>query len=58
MPKRLLRYALSRFEILDEQALDIDNLEFALGTRTVLEFKDVGLKLKVSFAFTMLMAAD
>ncbi|KAM0555051.1 hypothetical protein ACHAPJ_006400 [Fusarium lateritium] len=46
MPKRLLRYALSRLELLDAEALDMDNLDFALGRNTVLEFRDVGIKLK------------
>ncbi|KND88331.1 Autophagy-like protein 2 [Tolypocladium ophioglossoides CBS 100239] len=46
MPKRLLRYALSRLELLDAEALDMENLDFALGRNTVLEFRDVGIKLK------------
>ncbi|ERT03143.1 hypothetical protein HMPREF1624_01448 [Sporothrix schenckii ATCC 58251] len=47
MPKRLLRYALSRFDVLDADALDLDNLDLAWGRNTVLEFRDVGLKLKI-----------
>jgi autophagy-related protein 2 len=47
MPKRLLQYALSRLEILDTSGLDLDNLDIALGKNTVLEFRDVGLRLKV-----------
>lgn len=47
MPKRLLRYALSRLDLLDADALDMDNLDFALGRNTVFEFRDVGIKLKV-----------
>ncbi|KAJ6437123.1 salicylate hydroxylase [Purpureocillium lavendulum] len=46
MPKRLLRYALSRLELLDADALDMDNLDFALGRNTVFEFRDVGIRLK------------
>ncbi|KAK3942264.1 autophagy-related protein 2 [Diplogelasinospora grovesii] len=46
MPKQLLRFALSRLELLDEQALDLENLDFALGRNTVLEFRDVGLVLQ------------
>ncbi|KAM0279230.1 hypothetical protein ACHAQH_004687 [Verticillium albo-atrum] len=46
MPKRLLRYALSRLELLEEETLDIENLEFALGRNTVFEFRDVGMRLK------------
>jgi autophagy-related protein 2 len=49
MPKRLLRYALSRLELLDAEALDMDNLDLAIGRNTVLEFRDVGIKLKVGF---------
>lgn len=47
MPKRLLRYALARLELLDAEALDMDNLDLALGMNTVFEFRDVGIKLKV-----------
>lgn len=47
MPKQLLRFALSRLDLLDENALDLDNLDFALGRNTVLEFRDVGLVLQV-----------
>ena len=47
MPKQLLRFALSRLDILDAEALDIENLDFAIGRNTVLEFRDVGLILQV-----------
>lgn len=47
MPKRLLRYALARLDLLDHEALDLDNLELALGRNTVFEFKDVGVQLPV-----------
>ncbi|CAK7208736.1 autophagy-related protein 2 [Sporothrix bragantina] len=47
MPKRLLRYALSRFDVLDADALNLENLDLAWGRNTVLEFRDVGLKLKI-----------
>ncbi|EPE05630.1 atg c terminal domain-containing protein [Ophiostoma piceae UAMH 11346] len=47
MPKRLLRYALSRFDVLDADALNLDNLDLAWGRNTVLEFRDVGLKLNI-----------
>lgn len=47
MPKQLLRFALSRLDVLDAQALDLDNLDFALGRNSVLEFRDVGLVLQV-----------
>lgn len=51
MPKRLLQYALSRLEILDTNALGLDNVDIALGKNTVLEFRDVGLRLKVACLF-------
>ena len=47
MPKRLLQYALSRLEILDTDALDLENLDIAWGKNSVFEFKDVGLRLQV-----------
>lgn len=47
MPKRLLQYALSKLEILDTDALDLKNLDIALGKQSTLEFRDVGLRLKV-----------
>ncbi len=47
MPKRLLRYALARFDILDAETLDMGNLDLEWGMKTVLEFRDVGVKLKV-----------
>lgn len=47
MPKRLLRYALSKLELLDADALDMDNLDLALGRNTVFEFRDVAIKLQV-----------
>ena len=50
MAKQLLRFALSRLDLLDTQALDLENLDFALGRNTVLEFRDVGLVLQVGFA--------
>jgi autophagy-related protein 2 len=47
MSKRLLRYALSRVDLLDTEDLDMDKLDFALGKNTVLSFQDVGIKLQV-----------
>lgn len=48
MPKRLLRYALARFDIFEDEALDLENLDLGLGLRkSDLEFKDVGLKVDV-----------
>jgi len=47
MAKRLLRYGLSKADIFEEEALNLHNLELTLGRRNVVEFRDVGLKLKV-----------
>ena len=49
MPKRLLRYVLSRFELLDPESLDLDNLELNISHKTALEFNNVGIILQVSF---------
>lgn len=46
--KRLLRYALSRLELLDTDALDLDRLDISWGSKSTLEFRDVGLRLKVT----------
>ena len=58
MPKRLLRYALSRLDLLDSEALDLDNLDLALGRNTVLEFRDVAIKLPVRSDFPRSEAAE
>ncbi|KAL9094653.1 MAG: hypothetical protein Q9165_002922 [Trypethelium subeluteriae] len=43
--KRLLQYALARLELLDSDALDLDNLDIALGKRSTVELRDIGLRL-------------
>jgi autophagy-related protein 2 len=48
--KRLLRYALSRLQLLDTDALELENLDIAWGQRSTVELRDVGLRLKVSNA--------
>lgn len=45
--KRLLRYALSRLEIVDTDALDLDSLGITWGQRSTFELRDVGLRLEV-----------
>ena len=45
--KRLLRYALSRLEFVDTDDLDLDKLGITLGQTSVIELKDVGLRIKV-----------
>lgn len=46
--KRLLRYALSRLELVDTEALDLDSLGIRWGQRSTVELRDVSLKLDVS----------
>ncbi|OTA87397.1 hypothetical protein M434DRAFT_399489 [Hypoxylon sp. CO27-5] len=46
MPKRLLRYTLSKLDYFDTDALDIDNLDFAMGVNNVFTLQDVGVKLQ------------
>lgn len=43
--KKLLRYALSRSGLLDDKALDLDNLDITFGKKNVVELKDVGLNI-------------
>ncbi|KAL8731939.1 MAG: hypothetical protein Q9166_003071 [cf. Caloplaca sp. 2 TL-2023] len=44
--KRILRYALSRLDLLDPKQLNLDNLDIAWGKRSVVELRDVGVQLK------------
>ncbi|KAH9220898.1 hypothetical protein DL95DRAFT_30692 [Leptodontidium sp. 2 PMI_412] len=46
MPKRLLQYVLARIEILDTDALDLQNLDIAWGKNSTFEFRDVALRMK------------
>jgi autophagy-related protein 2 len=47
MPKRLLRYVMSKLDLLEAEALDLENLDLAFGKNTVLEFRDVGIQIQV-----------
>lgn len=49
MPKRLLRYTLSKLDYFDTDALDIDQLDFAVGINNVFTLQDVGVKLQACF---------
>ncbi|KAL8713410.1 MAG: hypothetical protein Q9220_002609 [cf. Caloplaca sp. 1 TL-2023] len=44
--KRILRYALSRFDFLDADLLNLDKFDVTWGKRSVVELRDVGLNLK------------
>lgn len=46
MPKRLLRYTLSKLDYFDTDALDMDNLDLAMGMNNVFTLQDVGVKLQ------------
>ena len=46
--KRVLRYALSRLDVVDTEALDLDSLGIRWGQHSTVELRDVGLKLEVS----------
>ncbi|KAL8762973.1 MAG: hypothetical protein Q9184_001123 [Pyrenodesmia sp. 2 TL-2023] len=43
--KRILRYALSKLDLLDAEQLNLDNLDVAWGKRSVVELRDVGVQL-------------
>lgn len=49
--KRVLRYALSRLELLETDDLALDRLEIAWGRRSTVELRDVGVNLNVRAAF-------
>ncbi|KAL9087796.1 MAG: hypothetical protein Q9159_003479 [Coniocarpon cinnabarinum] len=42
--KRLLRYALSRVQLFDTDALELDNLDIAFGRRSNIELRNVALR--------------
>ena len=46
--KRILRYALSRLELLDTDALNLEKLDIVWGKRSTVELRDVGVHTKVS----------
>jgi autophagy-related protein 2 len=45
--KRLLRYALSRLELVNTDTLNLDDLDIVWGKRSTVELRDVGLRLEV-----------
>ncbi|GAD92974.1 autophagy regulatory protein Atg2, putative [Paecilomyces variotii No. 5] len=56
--KRLLRYALSRLELIDTDALDLDRLGIRWGQRSTFELRDIGLKLEKLSSLLHLPAAS
>jgi hypothetical protein len=51
--KRLLRYAISRLEIIDTEAIDLDSLGIRWGQRSTFELRELGLRLDVSERFVI-----
>jgi len=49
LQKRLLRYALSRLEVLDTDALNLERLDIEWGRKSSVELKDVALRRSVSW---------
>lgn len=47
LQKRVLRYALSRLELLDTDALDLNNLDIAWGKKSTVELREVGVHTQV-----------
>ena len=56
--KRVLRYALSRLELLDTDALDLDKLDIVWGKRSIVELRDVGVHTKVSLPRRSFLASS
>lgn len=48
--KRILRYALSRLELLDIDALDLKKLDITWGKKSTIELRDIGVHTKVSIS--------
>ena len=48
--KRVLRYALFRLNIIDADALGLDQLDITWGKKSTFEFRDVGLQLEASLS--------
>jgi len=44
--KRILRYALSRLELLDTKDLDLENLDIVWGKRSTVELRNIGVHIK------------
>ncbi|KAJ0425130.1 hypothetical protein BJY00DRAFT_308459 [Aspergillus carlsbadensis] len=56
--KRMLKYVLSRLEIIDTEALDLDSLGIQWGQRSTVELRDVGLRLEKIAALLHLPASS
>jgi len=47
--KKLLRYVLSRFELLDSESMDLEKLDLAIGMRNSVELRHVRLRVDVRY---------
>ena len=47
--KKLLRYVLSRFELLDSESMDLEKLDLAVGMRNSVELRHVRLRVDVCY---------
>lgn len=47
MPKRLLRYVLTKLDYFETDALDLDKIDIAWGQAGHLTWQDVGVKIEV-----------
>ncbi|KAL2792920.1 hypothetical protein BJX66DRAFT_306797 [Aspergillus keveii] len=56
--KRMLKYVLSRLELIDTEALDLDSLGIQWGQRSTVELRDVGLRLEKIAALLHLPASS
>ena len=45
--KKLLRYVLSRLELLDSESMDLESLDLAFGLKNSVELRDVRLRVDV-----------
>ncbi len=48
LQKRILRYALSRLDLLDTEALDLEKLDITWGKKCTIELRDVAIRAEVS----------
>ena len=48
--KRILRYALSQLDLLEVDAIDLDNLEILWGKRSTVELKDLDIRVEVKIS--------
>jgi autophagy-related protein 2 len=51
--KRLLRYALTRIDLLDLDSVDLDGLGFRWGQKSSMQLQDIDLKVEVCRSRTL-----